>query len=212
MNEVRIKAIRELPEPLPEGEHILWQHSPAWGPYSRRVFQVDKIAVYFLILLIWIAGSAALGEGGFMAALQAMTWAAPPALGVLAVLTLIAWLYARSTVYTITNRRVVIQSGLAVPAAINLPFSKVVRADMKAFRDGTGDIELCMTGPRLLYSMLWPNLRLFSLKQPVPMLRALQHPQKVSETLGRALRAQQPPEGAEAKQEKKDRESGAIPA
>lgn len=187
MSEVRIKPIRKLPEPLPEGERILWQQAPAWGPYSRRVFQVDKVAVYFLILLLWIAGSAALGDGGLAAALRAMTWAAPPSLGVLGVLALLAWLYARSTTYTITTRRVVIQSGLAVPAAINLPFTSIRKADMKAFRDGTGDIELSMNGQRLLYSMLWPNLRLLRLKNPVPKLLGLNQPKQVAEILGRAL-------------------------
>ena len=197
MNEVRIKSVRELPEPLPEGEHILWQRSPAWGPYARRVFQIDKIAVYFLILLAWVAGSAGL-EQGALGALRAMSWAAPPALAVLGILALLAWLYARSTVYTITNRRVVIESGLAIPAAINLPFSRVERADMKSFRDGTGDVELTMSGPRILYSMLWPNLRLFRLKQPRPMLLALGNPRQVASLLGDALAAARSEGGTEA--------------
>lgn len=186
MNELRIRKLCELPEPLPEGEHILWQQSPAWSPYSRRVFQIDKIALYFLVLLVWVAASAA-ADGGWTAALRALSWAVWPALGVLGMLALLGWLYARSTVYTITNRRVVIESGLAIPAAVNLPFGCVERADIKCFRDGTGDIELSMSGPRLLYSMLWPNLHLFRLKQPRPKLLALNQPRQVAALLGNAL-------------------------
>lgn len=191
MSEVRIKPVKPLPEPLPEGERVLWQGSPDWGAFSRRVFQVDKIAVYFLAIVLWVAISAYRGGGGWTAVLQSLTWAVPPALGVMILFGLIAWLYARSTVFTITSRRVVIESGLALPAAVNLPFTKIDKADMKTFKDGSGDIELSMSGPRLLYSMLWPNLRLLRLNRPTPVLRGVQHPQKVAEILGKALLADQ---------------------
>jgi len=199
LREIRVKPVHPLPEPLPEGERILWQDSPAWRPYSRRVFQLARIAFYFLVLVCWVGVSAYLGSDDWAAALRSLTWAAPPALGVLGLLALIAWLYARSTVYTITSRRVVIQSGLAVPSAVNLPFSKISSADMQTYRDRTGDIELTMSGQRLLYSMLWPNVRLLRLKRTTPVLRALRQPQEVAETLGQALaQAAQEPEAAAA--------------
>lgn len=191
MTAIRIKSVKPLPEPLPAGERVLWQHCPAWRPYSQRVFQLDKIGFYFLVIVAWVATSAYLGDGGWHAVLRALTWSVPPALGVLLLLALIAWLYARSTVYTITNRRVIIQSGLAIPAAVNLPFSKVHSADLQTFGDATGDIELSMSGPRLLYSMLWPNVRLLRLNRPTPVLRALDQPYKVAEILGNALATDQ---------------------
>jgi len=191
LSEVRVRSVHPLPEPLPEGEHIIWQHSPAWWPYSRRVFQVGKLGVYFLAIVAWVAGSAYVNDGEMLAVLRSLSWALPPAIGVLGVLALIAWFYARSTVYTITNRRIVIQSGLAVPSAVNLPFGKISSADLKTFGDATGDIELTMSGERLLYSMLWPNARLLRLKRPRPVLRALRQPDRVAEILGQALTADQ---------------------
>jgi len=191
LSEVRVRSVHPLPEPLPEGEHIIWQHSPAWWPYSRRVFQIGKLGVYFLAIVAWVAGSAYVNDGEMLAVLRSLSWALPPAIGVLGVLALIAWFYARSTVYTITNRRIVIQSGLAVPSAVNLPFGKISSADLKTFGDATGDIELTMSGERLLYSMLWPNARLLRLKRPRPVLRALRQPDRVAEILGQALTADQ---------------------
>lgn len=196
MSEIRVKSVRPLPEPLPEGEHVLWQQSPAWRAYSRRAFHIAKIGLYFLVIVGWVAISAYLGGGGWPAVGRSLTWAVPPALGVLAVLGLIGWLYARTTVYTITNKRVIIQSGLAVPSAVNLPFSKIDRADMKSFDDATGDIELTMSGPRLLYSMLWPNVGLFRLNRPRPVLRAIRQPHKVGELLAQAVAAIQKSEAA----------------
>ena len=196
MSEIRVKALKPLPEPLPEGERVLWQHTPAWRPYSRRVFHIDKIALYFLVIIAWVATSAYLNTGESMAVLRSLALAVPAALGALLLLALIAWLYARTSVYTITNKRVVIQSGLAFETSVNLPFNNVSSADMKTFKDGTGDIELSMSGPRLLYSMLWPNVRFLRLNRPKPVMRALDHPHRVAEILGQALAADQPSETA----------------
>ena len=179
-----------LPGPLPDGEHVLWQRSPVWQAYGRRVFHVYKIALYFLIIIAWVAGSALL-SGGLADALRSMIWTVPPALAVIVILSLLAWLYGRTTVYTFTNKRVIVQSGLAFTTAINLPFSKLQSADMKTFDDGSGDIQLTMTGPRILYSMIWPNCRLFAVKQPLPMLWAVPEPQQAARILGEALEAEQ---------------------
>lgn len=195
MTSIRVKALKPLPEPLPDEEQVLWQGSPSWRPYSRRVFQLDKIALYFAVIVAWVAISAYVNGGEWLAVSQAMVWAVPPALAVLALLALSGWLYARSSVYTITNKRIVIQSGVALPTTVNLPFSKVDKADAHVFSDGSGDIELSMNGPRLLYSMIWPNLRLLRLRRPVPMLRALDDPKSIAELLGNALAAEQAPAG-----------------
>lgn len=191
MSEIRIRSVRPLPEPLPEDEKVLWQRSPAWQAFSRRAFHLDKIGIYFLIIISWVATSAYLDTRDWSAVLRSLTWSVPPALGVMLVLLSIAWLYARTTVYTITNKRVIVQSGLAVPSAVNLPFSKIKSADMKTFTDATGDIQLTMGGPRLLYSMLWPNVRFLRLNRPTPVLRAIPKPQSVAETLGKAIAADQ---------------------
>ena len=191
MSEIRVKALKPLPEPLPEGERVLWQHSPAWKTYSRRVFHVDKFALYFLIIIAWVAISAFINSGEIAAVLRSLVWSVPAALGALVLLTLFAWMYARTSVYTITNKRVVIQSGLAFETSVNLPFSKIVSADMKTYKDGSGNIELTLSGPRLLYSMLWPNVRFLKLNRPTPMLRALENPKQVADILGQALAADQ---------------------
>ena len=45
-----------------------------------------------------------------------------------------AWLVARSSVYSITNRRVVLHIGLALPVTLNLPLAQVASADVLADR------------------------------------------------------------------------------
>jgi hypothetical protein len=193
LTEIRVKPIKPLPEPLPPGERVLWQSAPAWRPFSRRVFHVGKIALYFAIVVSWVALSAWMDAGSGSAVLRSLVWSLPPALGVLALAAGLAWGYARTTVYTITTKRVVIEGGLALTTSVNLPFSKIDRADMKTYKDGTGDIELELSGPRLLYSMIWPNLRWLRITRPVPTLRALEQPHQVAELLTRALADDQQP-------------------
>lgn len=178
--------IKPLPGPLPDGEHVLWQRSPLWHPFGRRVFHTYKIALYFAVIIAWVAVAATF-SGGLNDAWRSLLWTMPPALSVILLLAFFAWAYSRNTVYTITNKRVIIQSGLAFTTAINLPFSKLDKADLNTFSDGSGDIELNMGGSRILYSMIWPNNRLLALKQPKPVLWALPDPVQAAEVLGRAL-------------------------
>jgi len=187
LSEVDVQAPKGLPEPLPDGERILWQRSPRWWPYARRVFKINSIAFYFTALICWIAGAAYAGSGELSSVLRSLSWAIPPAAGVLAILALLGWLYAKTSIYTVTDKRIVIQSGLAFPAMINLPFAQIDKADLKIQSDGTGDIELSLSGPRVLYSMLWPNVRLFRIGRPKPLMSAIPEPQQAADVLGHAL-------------------------
>jgi hypothetical protein len=192
LSEIKEEPLHPLPAQLPDGERVLWQRSPVWQAFARRVFHSYKIALYFLLIIAWVAISAASG-GGWNDVGRSLLWTIPPALAVILLLAFLAWLYSRTTYYTITNKRVIVQSGLAFTTAVNLPFSKLDRADMKTFDDGTGDIELTMSGPRILYSMIWPNNRLFAVKRPLPVLWALPNPHQVAEVLGEALAVEQQP-------------------
>jgi hypothetical protein len=106
----------------------------------------------------------------------------------LALLTGIAALAARSTVYTLTDRRVVIRQGIALSSALNLPFTVLRSADLRERGDGTGDIALSLTpGQRVSYLWLWPHVRPWRINQPQPMLRSLSDAAAVGETIGRAF-------------------------
>jgi fumarate reductase subunit C len=183
-------SLHPLPAQLPDGERVLWQRSPVWQPYARRVFHAYKIALYFLLIILSVAISAVSG-GSWGDAARSLLWTVPPSLAVILLLAFLAWLYSRTTFYTITNKRVIIQNGLAFTTAVNLPFSKLDSADMRTFADGTGDIDLTMSGPRILYSMIWPNNRLFAIKRPVPVLWALAEPHATAEVLAKALAAEE---------------------
>ena len=52
-----------LPEPLPAGEHVLWQGAPDWRTLARHVFHVRTLVVYFAVILVIRATVVAMNGG-----------------------------------------------------------------------------------------------------------------------------------------------------
>jgi hypothetical protein len=128
-------------------------------------------------------------EGTSMSvALEIDAWLAA-LLGVVMTIALtFAFLAARTTIYTITTRRVVLRYGIAFTKAVNVPLRTVKSVGLRMHANGTGDIALALTGPdRIAYLILWPHTRPWRFSLPEPMLRAIPEPQKATEALRVAL-------------------------
>jgi hypothetical protein len=179
-----------LPERLPANERILWQGSPDWRTLARRVFFVRTLALYFLAILI-IRGALVLVDGGTaMAALKAVLMVAP--LAVLAVGTMLglAVMAARTSVYTITDKRIVMRIGIVLGVTFNLPFGRIATAGLQTAPNGTGDIPLTLAGDdQIGFMHLWPHARPWRITRPEPMLRCVPQAQVVGELLARAWSA-----------------------
>jgi hypothetical protein len=178
-----------LPAALPEGEYLLWQGRPDARDLSLSALHVRKLAVYFALLIglrlafQWQEGVAMADTLGTVAALAAL------AIFTLGLLGFIAWLLARASQYTVTNRRVVIRCGVTVPVTVNLPFVRIQSADIRLRNKGYGDIALKLeSDSRASWIMLWPHVRSWQLGGVQPMLRALPDAQAAGERLAAALR------------------------
>jgi hypothetical protein len=118
-------------------------------------------------------------------------WIALLASAAIAVLAILACFSARTTVYTITSRRVVMRFGIALPMTLNIPFRIVEAAALSVHRDGSGDIPLKLTGKdRVAFAVLWPHARPWRMNRPEPMLRAIPNPRQVAQMLSRAMVAE----------------------
>lgn len=188
MSEYENEPIRGLPGHLPEGEHILWQGAPEWRTLAKTAFHVRTVAIYFGVLMAWRAGETLLAGGGLLAALASTAWLTIAAAAGLGLLALLAWLSARTTVYTITNRRVVLRFGIALPKAVNVPFTTIEGASLKRQADGAGDIAISVGGQRrIAYLQLWPHVRPWRLSQPQPTLRSVPQAGVAAQILAEAL-------------------------
>jgi hypothetical protein len=179
-----------LPAPLPEGERLLWQGSPSWKALAARTFHGRMITLYFGLLLLWVVVDGVTGGVAPADIAVRLVWFASLAVVGSGLVVLLAWLTARTTVYTVTDRRVVLSYGIAMPMSLNLPFARVASAGMRAFKDGTADIPLAMAaGDKLAYLLLRPHARPWRITQPEPPLRAVPDGVRVAGILARALAA-----------------------
>jgi len=192
ITEYEYEPVPGLPERLPPGEKILWQGAPHWDVLARRAFHVRKVGLYFLALIGWNVFSDIQSGGDPVVSAFWLVIAASLAIGLL---SLLARAMARSTLYTVTNRRVVMRFGVALPMTVNLPFGKITGAALRDHHDGTGDIPLTL-GPKAKasYLVLWPHARPWRFSPPEPMLRAIPEAQRVAQILATALRDAAKPE------------------
>jgi hypothetical protein len=183
-------ALKGLPSALPPGERLLWQGSPDWHALARRTFHGRTLAIYFAALLAWVVVSRIYDGAATRDVALAVMWFGGLALGGIGLVTLFAWLTARTTIYTVTDRRVVMSYGVALTMSINLPFAQIASAAMRSFPDGTADIPLAMApGEKIAFAMLWPHARPWRLSRPEPALRAVPDGATVAGVLARALAA-----------------------
>lgn len=179
-----------LPERLPEGETLLWQGRPGWRGLARGALHVRGIAAYFALVAAWQGASVANAGGSVVETVAAA--ALMLLIGALPILFLLAyaWMAARGSVYSITNRRIVLRVGVALPVTINLPFAVVESAALSRRADGSGDLVLRLAPKqRASWIALWPHCRPWRFTRPEPMLRALPDAEAVAQVLGRALAA-----------------------
>lgn len=192
VHEHEFEPVTGLPERLPDGERMLWQGCPDWQGVARRVYRLDWLAAYFAALVAWSAIEAA-GDGGLVAVVPAIVVPLTLSLGALGMLAVLANLTARSAVYTITNRRVVMRIGIVLSVTFNIPFRRIAAVDLKTHSDGSGDLALALgRGEHIGYLHLWPHARPWRLAHPEPALRSIPNAAAVAEILSRAVLAADP--------------------
>jgi len=186
-DEHEFEPIRGLPEELPTGERILWQGEPDVGALARTVFFSRAITIYFAVVIAW-QGLGAWADG--LAVGAALAGTAALAIAAIGLAWLFARLYAGTTVYTVTDRRVVIRFGLALPLNVNLPHAAIQAVQMKHTGRGCGDLVLVLNDEeRVGYIQMWPCVKRWAFSHPRPALRAVPAVAEVATLLGAALEA-----------------------
>jgi hypothetical protein len=188
VNEHEFEPVPGLPERLPDGERMLWQGAPRWQSLAVRALHVRKVAVYFSLLAALDVATALSAGKSLATVLTGAAWLVALGLAAVGVLGLLAWQAARTTLYTITSRRIVMRFGIALPMTLNLPFSVVESAALRTYADGTADLPLAVIrGTRVGYLVNWPNVRPWHFARPQPMLRGIDDGDRVAALLAASL-------------------------
>jgi hypothetical protein len=178
----------ELPAALPDGEHVIWQGKPGYKGLALRSFHIREVAIYFALLMVW-KGWALTSQGATAGdAALAASFLLIPAAAAIVLLAGLAALFRRASSYTITTQRIVLHFGVALPTTMNIPLSKIANADLKSYRDGTGDIPLRLEDTkRVSYVLLWPHIRPWRMRWPEPMMISVPDAAHVAAKLADAL-------------------------
>ena len=181
-----VEPVRGLPERPPEGEEILWQGRPSVWALTKAALAFWWVIGYFVFLALW----------RFVAAVDIMPIGQAIGISVpflvLAVIVgfllwLTAFVQARTTVYTVTNRRVAMRIGAALTVTLNLPYTQIESADLDLRKDGTGTVALTLMGEtRFSYVMCWPHVRPWRMARTQPALRCIPDAQNVAQIFAEA--------------------------
>ena len=173
---------------LGPGEALIWQGGPDGWTLMRRAFHLPLIAGYFLVLQLlnaWQAYAQAMPLEKAIRASLPLLLVSVVAFGIFAA---VGWFSARTTRYVITDRRFILKYGIAMPATLSIPFSKVARLSVAIHENHAGDIPLKLKdGNHIGYLKLWPHARPWHLKHPEPTLRAVPQAGLVASLATRAI-------------------------
>ena len=188
-----------LPHALPLDEQVLWRGRPQAKLFARHVFKTRWIAAYFLVLAIASVMSIYVNGGALSDAVMRAAIFMVMAAVVIGLLELTAWGVAKTTVYTLTNKRLVLRVGIALPLTVNIPFSLIAAVGQRRITGDSGNLSFELSGAdRISWLMLWPHVRMWKLRHPAPVLRCVARLDKVSEIVAGALRDYQQTAGVHA--------------
>ena len=174
VGEYEHEPVRGLPDYLPDGERLIWRGEPEWRTMARRVFHLRAVSLYFLLIIGAHVGAELYRGVTPLEVLRGSGWQIGLGLAAIGILAILARAYARTTVYTLTDKRLVLRFGVALPMMVNIPLDIVRAADLRRFSDGSGDIFLTIDpGRKLSWMMLWPNVRPWRMSRVQPALRSL---------------------------------------
>ncbi|MEP1652066.1 MAG: photosynthetic complex putative assembly protein PuhB [Paracoccaceae bacterium] len=172
-DDFKFEPIRGLPETLPADEHILWQGAPNPLRLAKDAWALNWILGYFSLLAM-ARVIVASGEVPLTAAMaQGVPFLVAGALVAMIVIGM-ATVQARSTVYTLTNKRACMRIGAALTMTLNLPYVCLANANAAVRPSGLGTITFELMGDtRLSYLMTWPHVRPWTMRRTQPSFRAI---------------------------------------
>ncbi len=179
-DDFKFEPVRGLPEELPKDEHILWQGAPDPRRLAREAWSVRWVAGYFALLVVWRVGVSSADVPFGIAVMHGLPFFLS---GLIAcgILYGIAYVQARSTVYTLTNKRVAMRIGAALTMTLNLPYTWIGTAKLDLKPTGTGTLAFELIGEtRLSYLMTWPHVRPWHMARTQPALRCIPDAEKVA--------------------------------
>ena len=164
----KFEAPKNILDAIPNGESILWKGRPSLWGFSWNLFGLKWITLYLSMLSI--VSVARFYASDFYTAFY-VDFLPFFLSGIFASIILIglAATQTYSTVYIITENRVIIKTGAALSFLISMPFKKIkeVNLQKRGASIGTISFEL-LSEKRVPYISCWPSVRPWKFKRTQP--------------------------------------------
>lgn len=185
-DDFKFEPVRGLPEALPSDEYILWQGAPNPMRLAKDAWKLNWVLGYFAFLAI----IRVIMVSPDMSLTAAMAQGLPFLLAgavVAGLLIGVATVQARSTVYTLTNKRACMRIGAALTMTLNLPYVCIGNAEAAVRSTGLGTITFELIGDtRLSYLMTWPHVRPWHIRRTHPAFRSIPDVNRVARIFAEA--------------------------
>ena len=179
----KFEAPKNILDAIPNGESILWKGRPSLWGFSWNLFGLKWITLYLSILSI--VSVARFFASDFYTAFY-VDFLPFFLSGIFASIILIglAATQTYSTVYIITENRVIIKTGAALSFLISMPFKKIkeVNLQKRGASIGTISFEL-LSEKRVPYISCWPSVRPWKFKRTQPAFSCIGSVDKVATIL-----------------------------
>ena len=179
----KFEAPKNILDAIPHGESILWKGRPSLWGFSWNLFGLKWIALYLSMLSI--VSVARFFASDFYTAFY-VDFLPFFLSGIFASIILIglAAIQAYSTVYIITENRVIIKTGAALSFLISMPFKKIkeVNLQKRGASIGTISFEL-FSKKRVPYISCWPSVRPWKFKKTQPAFSCVRSVNEVATIL-----------------------------
>ena len=176
-------------EAIPDGESIQWKGKPSFWGFSWHFFGLKLMAFYLIILSAVFVARLTVTDFYTAFAVDFLPFLLS---GILAscILMALAGIQSQSSVYIITENRVIIKSGAALSFLISIPFKKIKAVNMQKRNGSLGTISFELnSGKRVPYISCWPSVRSWKFKKTEPAFSCIENVDQVATILRKLVMA-----------------------
>lgn len=180
MNKADVKRLPdEVRKSIPNNEKIHWNGEPSWASLGYQVFGIKYLIFYFILSALY-----AVSQLGPVFSLLAFLVHYVPFLisGAVAasILFVLAYLATRHTSYVITEKRIVIRTGVALVFLLNVPLKNIISIDKQRLAGGRGNLSFeAKSKKRIPFLSCWPSVKSGSFVQPSPAFRSISNIEEI---------------------------------
>ena len=185
----KFEVHKNILDAIPEGESILWKGKPSFWGFSWYFFGLKLLAFYLIILSVVFAARLTVTDFFTAFVVDFLPFLLS---GILTscILMALAKIQSQSSVYIITENRVIIKSGAALSFLISMPFKKIKAVNLQKRKGSLGTISFELnSGKRVPYISCWPSVRPWRFKNTEPAFSCIENVDEVATILRKSVMA-----------------------